>query len=41
MWVKSLAAEQINARSPKCAQAAVIMVAVSAGHATGVLPKPK
>jgi len=32
---------QINARSPNCAQAALIMATVSAGAAIGVLPKPK
>ena len=39
--LKSFAPLQINARSPNCAQAALIMATVSAGDAIGVLPKPK
>jgi hypothetical protein len=38
--VKSFGPLQINARSPNCAQAALIMATVS-GDAIGVLPKPK
>jgi hypothetical protein len=34
-------AEQINARSPSCAQALLIMATVSAGDAISMLPKPK
>ena len=32
---------QINARSPNCAQAALIMATVSAGDSIDILPKPK
>lgn len=40
--LKSLQPEQINARSPNSAQAAPIILTVSAGDsATGMLPKPK
>jgi hypothetical protein len=39
--VKSFGPLQINARSPNCAQAALIVATVSAGAAMGVPPKPK
>ena len=32
---------QINARSPNCAHAALIISSVSAKETTGMLPKPK
>ena len=41
MPVKSFGPMQINARSPNCAQAALITATVSAEAARGVLPKPK
>jgi hypothetical protein len=40
-WLKSVPAEQTNARSPNCAQAALITASVSAGDSAGMLPKPK
>jgi hypothetical protein len=39
--LKSLQPAQTNARSPNCAQAALIMASVSAGESTGMLPNPK
>jgi hypothetical protein len=39
--LKSLAAVQINARSPNYAPASPIMVTVSTGDSTCMLPKPK
>ncbi len=41
MWLKSLVPDQINARSPNCAQALLIMAIVSVGIVTFMLPKPK
>ena len=38
---KTVPAAQINARSPTCAQAEVIMARVSAADSTPTLPKPK
>jgi hypothetical protein len=40
-WLKSLSAEQTNARSANRAQAALIISSMSAGDLTAVLPKPK
>ena len=39
--MKTVPAAQINARSPNCAQAEVIMARVSAADSTPTLPKPK
>ena len=39
--LKSVPAAPTNARSPNCAQAALIMAIVSAGDSTGMLPNPK
>ncbi len=40
-WVKSLGPEQINTRSPNCAQAVLMMAPMSAEGVIGVLPRPK
>jgi hypothetical protein len=39
--LKSLQPAQTNARSPNCAQAALIIATVSAADLTGMLPNPK
>jgi hypothetical protein len=40
-WAKSLAPEQINARSPNCVQAALMTATVTSDSTRTLLPKPK